>query len=212
MTERTDIWGAILAGGRARRLGGRGKGGLVLGGKPLIAHVRGRLAPQVGRIVVNAPADFVWTGGGGTPETVPDLTVDGRVEAFAGPLAGILSVLEWAAERDGPGWVATVPTDTPFLPEDFVARARTELDIGGADLACASSGGRDHAVIALWPVALAGALRRMLVEEGERRMGAVLERFRVARIDYPAEPFDPFFNVNTFDDLAEAEHLLASPR
>jgi molybdenum cofactor guanylyltransferase len=203
------VVGAVLAGGQARRLGARGKSAHMLGGRPLIRHVYDRVRDQVGEVVVN-----------GSPETarllaanvrsVSDLTADGAIEGRAGPLVGILSVLEWAAdERPGVEWIATFPTDTPFLPKDFVARARNALSGDGADIACAASGGRVHPVVGVWPVGLAPALRRMVVDDGVRRADAILETFGVARIKYEPEPVDPFFNVNTADDLAAAEELLS---
>ena len=210
MTETgTRILGAILAGGRARRLGAGGKSHLRLGGRSLVGHVIARAGGQVDEVVVNAPADAAWARDLGLT-VVPDLVLDGGIEPFAGPLAGVLSVLEWAAAAPaGYAAVAVFATDTPFLPRDFVARARTALEGEGAELACAGSNGRLHPVIALWPVSLRPRLRRLVVEEGLRRADAVERHFRTARIDYPAEPFDPFFNVNTPENLAEAERILA---
>lgn len=208
MSGEPKVLGAILAGGQARRLGARGKSRLELGGRPLISHVLDRIRGQVSRTVVNAPEEFRDLG----LSVVPDLSDGGRVETFAGPLVGILSVLEWAAREGGFGWVATFPTDTPFLPLDFTARALQAVTGAGAELACAASGDRVHPVIGLWPVGLAPALRRAVVDEGLRRADGVLERFRAARISYPATPIDPFFNVNTPDDLAEAERILAADR
>jgi len=78
-----------------------------------------------------------------------------------------------------------------------------------AELACASSGGRTHPVFGLWPTRLAGELRRALVEEGLRKIDRWTARYRLALVDWPGEPFDPFFNVNTPEELAEAARLLA---
>ncbi len=203
------ILGAVLAGGRARRLGTGGKSHLQLGGRSLVEHVIARVRGQVDDLVVNAPAGADWAGGLGL-EVVPDLVLDGGIEAFAGPLAGVLSVLEWAAASPARfGAVAVFATDTPFLPCNFVARARTALNGQGTELACAASGGRLHPVIAVWPVGLRLRLRRLVIEDGLRRADAVEQHFRTARVDYPADPFDPFFNVNTPEDLAEAERLLS---
>lgn len=204
--------GAILAGGRARRLGAGGKSHLRLGGLSLIEHVIARVRGQVDDLVVNAPAGADWAGELGL-EVVPDLVLDGGIEAFAGPLAGVLSVLEWAAAAPAPAGytaVAVFATDTPFLPGDFVARARAALSGEGVELACAASNGRLHPVIAVWPLSLRPRLRRLVAGEGVRRADAVERQFRTARIDYPADPFDPFFNVNTPEDLSQAERLLAA--
>jgi molybdopterin-guanine dinucleotide biosynthesis protein A len=125
---------------------------------------------------------------------------------FPGPLAGILAGLRWAQTmhpraRD----VLSVPTDTPFLPHDLVARLLGGR--GAQPLACAASGGWTHPVIGLWPVALADALEAAL-RRGERKIDAFTARHGVAEIDFATEPFDPFFNVNRPDDLAAAEALI----
>ncbi len=205
------VLGAILAGGLARRMGADGKSHLQLAGRPLIEHVIERVQGQVDALVINAPEDAAGLAGLGLP-VVPDLSEEGRIETRGGPLVGILSALEWAtASQDGFETVAVFPTDTPLLPEDFVTRARVAL-AGGRDLACAASGGRVHPVVALWPIGLTERLRHLVIEAGLRRADGVLEHFRTARVDYATEPFDPFFNVNTPEDLAEAERILAAMR
>lgn len=202
------VAGLILAGGRGRRMGGLDKPFAPLAGRPLIAHVVARAAPQVARLAINASGEASRFAGLGLP-LVGD-PAGGGIEAFAGPLAGVLAGLDWMAARGGGiEWLAVFPADTPFLPVDFVERAFAALRREGAELACAASGGRAHPVVALWPLALRERLRRLVVEEGVRRADRLLETFRAARVPYAAEPIDPFFNVNTPDDLAAAERLLA---
>jgi molybdopterin-guanine dinucleotide biosynthesis protein A len=104
-------------------------------------------------------------------------------------------------------YAASLAADTPFAPGDFVARLHEARRGSGAEIAVAASGGRAHHVAALWPVALADELRRALVE-GLNKVESVLRHFRVAIVDWPAAPFDPFFNLNTPEDLARAEALL----
>jgi molybdopterin-guanine dinucleotide biosynthesis protein A len=128
---------------------------------------------------------------------------------FSGPLAGLLAGLDFSAshfpeEAD----VVTLPADTPFLPLDLVARLFEARREAGADIAMARSGGREHHLAALWPVSLAEALRQSLFDEDLRKVGAFAARFRLAHADWPAEPFDPFFNVNTPEDFSQAESLL----
>jgi len=135
------------------------------------------------------------------------------VEGFAGPLAGILSALEWAARnRPTAEWVASFATDAPFFPVDLVARLAAAVAREGAELACASSQGRTHPVFALWRAALRHPLRRAMTEENVRKIDLWTARYRVAHVDFAAQPFDPFFNVNRPENLAEAETLLASER
>lgn len=204
------VAGLILAGGRGRRMGGIDKPLAVLGERRLIDHVIARASAQVSRLAINASGDASRFAGLGLP-LVADLTDEGRIEAFAGPLAGVLSGLDWmAAQGGGIDWLAVFPADTPFLPTDFVERALAAIRDEGAELACAASGGRVHPIVALWPLALSDRLRRLVVDQGVRRADRLLETFRTAIVPYATDPLDPFFNINTPDDLAEAERLLAS--
>jgi molybdopterin-guanine dinucleotide biosynthesis protein A len=133
------------------------------------------------------------------------------VEGFAGPLAGLLAGLDWAAALSPPvHWLATVPGDAPFLPVDLVERLMAAVADERTDMACASSGGRRHHVIALWPVAMREPLRRALVEEGIRKVEHWIDRHRAVVVDFSDAPRDPFFNVNSRDDLQAAERMLAA--
>jgi molybdopterin-guanine dinucleotide biosynthesis protein A len=104
--------------------------------------------------------------------------------------------------------VATFATDTPLFPPDLVVRLMSAVADGRADLACAASAGRSHPVFGLWPLRLADALRAAMVDEGIRKIDVWTGRYRLATVEFGAEPFDPFFNVNVPGDLAEAERLL----
>jgi molybdopterin-guanine dinucleotide biosynthesis protein A len=194
--------GLLLAGGLSRRMGGGDKCLRPLGGKPVLAHIVARAKPQVSALVLNAngdPARFASFG----------LPVAGDViEGFAGPLAGVLTGLEWAAERRrDAAWVATFATDAPFFPRDLVASLHAAIAREGADMACARSGGQDHPVFGLWPVRLRAELRRAM-EEGVRKVDLWTARYKLAVAEFDTEPFDPFFNANRPEDLAEAERLL----
>lgn len=196
--------GLILAGGRGRRMGGIDKPFASLGGRPMIAHVIARAARQVPRLAVSAAGDAARFG----PFDLPVLADPAGLETYSGPLAGILAGLDWAAALPAPGAgaLAVFPADTPFFPEDFVERGLAALR-QGAEVALAVSGGRLHPTVALWSAGLGGRLRRLLVEDGLRRADRVPEYFREARVEYAALPFDPFFNINTPEDLAEAGRL-----
>lgn len=194
--------GLILAGGLSRRMGGGDKALRVLGGETILARIARRLLPQVGALLLNAngPAARFGLDLPVVPDTLPDAP---------GPLAGILAGLDHVARhRPEERFLLTVPADCPFLPSDLARRLLSAAVETGA--AYARSGGRAHPVIGLWPVEARGELRRRLVEDGERRMDRWTERLSAAAIDWPADPFDPFFNVNTPDDLAEAERLVAA--
>ena len=204
MVEPIAVAGVLLAGGRSRRMGGGDKCLRRLGSETLLARVIARARDQVGPLILNAGGDPARFAAYGLP-VVADV-----IAGFAGPLAGVLTGLEWAA-ANAPAcpWVATFPTDAPFVPEDLVARLLAALEEEGAELACAASGGRDHPVVGLWPVRLAPELRRALEVEGVRKIDLWTARFRLAQALYESDPVDPFFNVNSPQDLARAGALLA---
>jgi molybdopterin-guanine dinucleotide biosynthesis protein A len=199
----TAVAGVLLAGGRARRMGGGDKCLRMLAGKPLLAHVIARAGPQVRALVINTNSDPARFARFGLP-----VVADGIAD-FAGPLAGVLAGLDWAADnaRDC-ALVASFATDAPFFPADLVARLRDAVD-AGADLACAASGGRAHPVFGLWPVRLRGDLRDAMIREGIRKVDEWTARYRLAEVEFPAGAVDPFFNANRPEDLAEAEDILA---
>jgi molybdenum cofactor guanylyltransferase len=198
------IAGVILAGGLARRMGGGDKGLRLLAGRPLLAWVIERARPQVAALAVNANGDPGRLARLGLP------VVEDSVPGFAGPLAGVLAGLDWAAETvPGATHVASFATDAPFLPRDLVARLGAAID-AGVELACAASGGQAHPVFGLWPVALRHDLRRAVAEEGVRKVDQWTGRYRLARVAFAADPFDPFFNANRPEDLAEAERIAAA--
>ncbi len=207
MTERyPKTLGALLAGGLARRMGGGDKALRTIGGRTILERVLERFAPQCDGLILNANGD---------PARFADLhlpVVADTVAGFAGPLAGILAALEWAAEhRPDCEWVASIAADTPFLPRDLVARLHEAREALNVPLACACSGGRAHPVNALWPVTLAADLRHALTIEDLRKIDRWTARHGVAHVDWRAEPFDPFFNANSPEDIAEAEKIVALP-
>ncbi len=196
--------GALLAGGRGTRLERGDKALVTVGGISMIARAHDCLSPQVDRIVANtnAPADrFAFLG-------VP-VVQDRFVSASgAGPLAGIHAVLHWARREIGTSaLVFTVPVDAPFLPSDLVSRLQKARDQAQADIAVASSGGRVHPVVACWPLDILDALEQALSDD-VRKIDRFTSAYRVARVEWGVSPVDPFFNVNTADNLSAAERLV----
>lgn len=198
----TPILGLVLAGGLARRMGGGDKLLTAIGGKTIIARVLERMTPQCSRIVLNAngdPSRLAATGLQVISDDVPD---------FAGPLAGILAGLDWAAAHAPDiADVVSVPGDCPFLPRDLVSRLRRQREAEGTLLACARSGEWRHPVVGLWPVALRHDLRHALTSEGLRKIEIWTARHGIALADWPVDPVDPFFNVNTPEDAMAADQL-----
>lgn len=196
--------GLVLAGGLARRMGGGDKARIMIGGIAILDRVLARLEPHCTQVILNAngdPARFENFGLPVVADEVPD---------FAGPLAGVLAGLEWVTENTpGIEWLVTAPADCPFLPDDLVPRLHQAARERGRRLACARSGEWRHPVVGLWPVALAADLRRALIDEGLHKIEAWTARYGVAIADWPATPVDPFFNVNTPEDVAAAERIAA---
>ena len=194
--------GVILAGGRSRRMGGGDKALLPLAGRPLIAHVIDRLAPQVAALAINA---------NGAPERFAPFAlpvIGDSVAGFAGPLAGVLAGLEYARAR-GHEQIVTAAADTPFLPRDLVARLQG--GIGGCSVALAANANEDgriwrHPTFGLWRVSLIESLREALAA-GTRKVVAFTDAQACAEVMFPAAGPDPFFNVNTPEDMARARAL-----
>ena len=204
MTEHPPTWGLVLAGGLARRMGGGDKAMIEIDGVTILDRVLATLSAQTAGIVINANGDpkrFAATGLPVVPDSVPD---------FAGPLAGVLAGLDWlAGQKNGIEWMLSVPGDCPFLPDDLVERlhaARRKMGVG-VPLACARSGEWRHPVVGLWPLALREELRHALVKEDLRKIEVFTARHGIAVADWPDKPLDPFFNVNTPEDVARAEKV-----
>lgn len=204
---REAVAGVLLAGGQSRRMGGGDKCLRTLAGRPILSHIIERARPQVAALVLNVNGEPARFADFGLP-----IAAD-VVEGFAGPLAGVLTGLEWAAEH-APSCthVASFACDAPFFPADLVARFLAALEAQGANLACAASNGRTHPVFGLWPVRLKEDLRRAMVEEGMRKVDIWTARYKLATVEFApaataAGPLDPFFNANRPEDLAEAERF-----
>ena len=203
----TPTLGLILAGGLARRMGGGDKPLTRVAGKTILSRVIERMTPQCQRLILNAngdPARFADTGLPVIPDDVPD---------FAGPLAGLLAGLDWAAvHAPEVAYVASVPGDCPFLPRDLVTRLHQARAASGQPLACARSGEWRHPVVGVWPVALRADLRHALTKEDLRKIELWTARHGVALADWPTAPVDPFFNVNTPEDARRAEEVALQNR
>lgn len=197
------VAGVILAGGLARRMGGGDKSLLTLGGEPLLKRVIERAQPQVDKLVLNAngdPARFADYGLPVAADVVPD---------FAGPLAGILTGMQWVHEHAPEcEWVVSFACDTPLFPTDLVERLLQQAEQEQAPLACAVSGGRNHPVFGLWSMTLMDDLHRAVVEEDMRKILRWTDRYRCSQVAFSNQPFDPFFNINRPDDLEAAEQFL----
>jgi molybdenum cofactor guanylyltransferase len=196
----------VLAGGLSRRMGGREKSLLILRNRPLIAHVLGRLAAQTGSIAISANGDPARFQEFGRP------VLADTIEGHLGPLAGVLAGMIWAKDA-GADAIVSVPTDSPFIPGDLLQRLGRAAEQSPGKPVLAASDGRRHPVVGLWPVALAGRLLDFLAAGASYRVSDFADACAAVAIDFPlmtvrGRSVDPFFNVNTSEDLAEAEAVL----
>jgi len=202
MIARDEITGVVLAGGLSRRMGGGDKALLEIGGRTILEYVLETMTPQCDGIILNAngdPARFARFGLPVVPDDIPD---------FAGPLAGVLAGLDWAAaHRPDLAWMVSVPGDCPFLPSDLVEKLHAARAAQNTPLACAKSGEWRPPVAGLWPVALRADLRRALVDEDLHKIEVWTRRHGIAIAEWPDRPVDPFFNVNTPEDRARANDI-----
>ncbi|HUR42501.1 MAG TPA: molybdenum cofactor guanylyltransferase MobA [Aestuariivirga sp.] len=192
------IAGIIIAGGRSTRMGGVEKVLLEVGGKRILDRLIGRMAPQVHQLAINANGDgarFKSTG----------LTVISDLPGGAAtPLAGLHAGLHWA-NLNGYEALVALPSDAPFLPYDLV----TKLVSVKQKAAIAASGGQDHYLTGLWSLSLLRSLDDAIKSNGMLRVKDWAGHVGAVAIEWPVHPFDPFFNINTPEDLAEAQAIAA---
>ena len=192
----------ILAGGLSTRMGGGNKALRMLAGETLLTHVIRRLRPQCERLAINANGEPEQFESYGLP------VVHDSFAGFAGPLAGVLAGMEWAA-AEGADSVGSVSVDTPFLPHDLLHRLREARGRSGLAVAASADPSgqlRDHPTCALWPVALSDQVRKAL-ESGLHRIGQFAASYDPGRAVFDSQPVDPFLNLNTPEDLARAARL-----
>ncbi len=199
-----DLLGVILAGGLSRRMEGPEKSLLELNGKTLVCHVADHLTQQTDKVILNANGDasrFAELG----LEVQKD-TVDG----FMGPLAGVLAGMRWAEENTKATHIITAAADTPFFPDTYVAEMLINAIRETAEIALASSNGRRHPVFGLWPIKLADELESFLVDENNRKVMLFVERYPNCQVGFEnlKNDVDPFFNVNTPDDMVKAQDIM----
>lgn len=199
----TGLVAVILAGGQSRRMGGGDKGLLPLGAGTVISAVIDRITPQVGAVAINANGDPARFRNFGLP-VLPD-----SLPGYPGPLVGILAALDWALGKNA-GWVVTTPSDTPFVPCDLVTRLLAEAE--GRGIVIAATGPQIHPTCGLWSVGLRDDLAATL-GRGERKVRDFTDRHHAAIATFDAGPLnfgqpDPFFNINTPADLAQAQGWL----
>ena len=203
-----DIPGIILAGGLSRRMGGGDKGLLMLGKTTIIERVIDKISPQVGSLAININGDSSRFPDYKLP-IIPD-----SIKGYLGPLSGILAGMEWAF-KNGNRYIATVAADTPFLPDDLIKRLHAMVKSKNLNIGIAASrilSGDDvfiHPTFGIWEVALKDDLRDALAND-TRKIMFWAKKFKLDYyyFDTSDKLNDPFFNINTPDDLEEAKYRL----
>jgi len=203
-----DIPGIILAGGLSRRMGGGDKGLLMLGKTTIIERVIDKISPQVGSLAININGDSSRFPDYKLP-IIPD-----SIKGYLGPLSGILAGMEWAF-KNGNRYIATVAADTPFLPDDFIKRLHAMVKSKNLNIGIAASrilSGDDvfiHPTFGIWEVALKDDLRDALAND-TRKIMFWAKKFKLDYYYFETSDklSDPFFNINTPDDLEEAKYRL----
>ena len=203
-----DIPGIILAGGLSRRMGGGDKGLLMLGKTSIIERVIDKVSPQVGSLAININGDSSRFPDYKLP-IIPD-----SIKGYLGPLSGILAGMEWAF-KNGNRYIATVAADTPFLPDDFIKRLHAMVKSKNLNIGIAASRilSTDdvfmHPTFGIWEVGLKDDLRNGLAND-TRKIMSWAKKFKCdyCYFDINNEIADPFFNINTPDDLEKAKYRL----
>jgi molybdopterin-guanine dinucleotide biosynthesis protein A len=192
------ILGVIIAGGQSTRMGGAEKALTVLEGVTLVERIASRIGFQVDEVVINAngdPARFAF---------MPNVVITDLLDVGT-PLAGLHTALSFGAE-DGYDAVLTVPSDTPLLPLDLVERLKEAGVTNGA--AFARSGMRDHYLTGLWTTAMARPLEKLIQQQNLRRVQDFCARAKAENVVWADVPHDPFFNINTPEDLLRAAAIV----
>ncbi len=202
MSDANAVCGVLLAGGKSRRMGNRDKALLELNQKPVLSRVIEIAEPQVISLSLNSNAD---------PQKYEDFgfpVISDVVSGYAGPLAGILTGMDWARKKHPCcKWLASFACDAPFVPSNLVSRCLHQALENGANLACARSGGRVHPVIGLWSLSLYVSLKEAIINKGIRKVDEWTASHRLVEVEWSDKPFDPFFNINRPEDLVLAEKI-----
>ena len=196
-----NILGAILAGGQSKRMG-KDKLFLELNNKKLIEHTIDKVKKYLRKIIIITNQDNEFFSKNNLT------TVKDCIEGQLGPLVGILTAMKWAkASSNKYSWVATFPCDTPFFPESIIKSFIQESKKKESLILCASSHGRKHNIFGLWSLDLYDRLENDLVNKNIRKVQEWTEKNKIKNLEFKFKDYDPFFNINTKEDLEFAKKL-----
>ena len=196
-----NILGAILAGGQSKRMG-KDKLFLELNNKKLIEHTIDKVKKYLKKVIIITNQDNEFFSKNNLT------TVKDCVEGQLGPLVGILTAMKWAKENLSKClWIATFPCDTPFFPESIIKSFIEESEKKESLILCASSHGRKHNIFGLWSLDLYDKLKDDLINKKVRKVQDWTEKNKIKNLEFKFKDYDPFFNINTEEDLAVAKKL-----
>ena len=196
-----NILGSILAGGKSRRMG-QDKLFLNLNNKPLIEHTIEKVKKYFKELIIitNEENEFFIKNN--------LVTVKDCMEGQLGPLVGILTSMKWAKENSSEySWIATFPCDTPFFPESVISKFIEESKKNESLILCASSHGRKHNIFGLFSLELYDKLYNDLVNNKVRKVQDWTRENNIKSLEFKFKDYDPFFNINTAEDLELAKKL-----
>ena len=196
-----NIVGAILAGGQSKRMG-KDKLFLELNNKKLIQYTIDKVKKYLKKVIIITNQDNEFF----TKNNL--ITVKDCINGQLGPLVGILTAMKWAKENlNQCSWIATFPCDTPFFPERIIKRFIEESEKNESLILCASSHGRKHNIFGLWSLDLYDKLKDDLINKKVRKVQDWTEKNKIKNLEFKFKDYDPFFNINTKEDLEFAKKL-----
>ena len=196
-----NILGAILAGGQSKRMG-KGKLFIEFNNKKLIEHTIDKVKKYLKKVIIVTNQDNEFFSKNNLT------TVKDCIEGQQGPLVGILTAMKWAKENLGKcSWIATFPCDTPFFPESIIESFIEESKKKESLILCASSHGRKHNIFGLWSIDLYDKLKDDLTNHKVRKVQDWTEKNKIKNLEFKFKDYDPFFNINTEEDLEFAKKL-----
>ena len=197
-----NILGAILAGGQSKRMG-KDKLFLELNNKKLIKHTIDKVKKYLKELIIVTNQDNEFFSKNNL------ITVKDCIQGQLGPLVGILTAMKWAKENlKNCSWIATFPCDTPFFPESIIENFIQESKKRESLILCASSHGRRHNIFGLWSLDLYDKLREDLINSKVRKVQDWTEKNKIKNLEFKFKDYDPFFNINTLEDLKFAKKLI----
>jgi len=201
-----NILGAILAGGQSKRMG-KDKLFLKLNNKMLIEYTIDKVKKYLKNVIIitNQKNEFFLKKN--------LITVEDCIKGQLGPLVGILTAMKWAKQNlKECSWIATFPCDTPFFPETIIQKFIEKSKKKDSLLLCASSHGRKHNIFGLWSIELYEKLEDDLINNNIRKVQDWIEKNKITNVEFNFEEYDPFFNINTLDDLEAAKKIIKNEK